>query len=90
MTQVADSCDAWPATTLPMAVDPSSSLRQVIILERDEQLPDRAAHEAYTDGSEYAKDGRARRGVPQYVQVHAITAKVGQALIPTISQHLQG
>ena len=49
---------------------------QVVILEKDAQIPERPAHEVYTDGSEYARDGVARKGVPQYVQIHGLLAKV--------------
>ncbi len=50
---------------------------QVVVLERDAQIPQQPADEVYTDGDEYARDGVARRGVPQYVQIHGMLAKVG-------------
>lgn len=59
---------------------PTHQLRhtpQVVILERDAQIPQQPADEVYTDGGEYARDGVARRGVPQYVQIHGMLAKVG-------------
>ena len=54
-----------------------SQTPQVVVLERDAQIPERPADEVYTDGDEYARDGVARRGVPQYVQIHGMLAKVG-------------
>ena len=75
------------AVALMACIHEPRCIPQVVVLERDAQIPEQPAGEVYTDGNEYARDGVARRGVPQYVQIHGMLAKVGSAWACGVSRH---
>ena len=65
--------------------DRRASTVQVVVLERDQELPPTPSAEVYADADEYSRDQRARRGVPQFVQIHGMLRRCEDARMGVIA-----